>query len=87
MPCVDKRAKICVAGHRGLVGSSIVRQLQRQGYQHLLLQTSDELDLCDQTETRKFFERERPDYIFLAAAKVGGILANNVFVPILFIAI
>jgi len=72
-------AKIFVAGHRGLVGSAIVRNLQAAGYQHLLLRTHAELDLTDENATRVFFEVDKPDYVFLAAAKVGGIVANNSF--------
>ena len=72
-------AKVYVAGHRGLVGSAIVRNLQAAGYQHLLLRTHAELDLTDAHATRAFFDAEKPDYVFLAAAKVGGIVANNSF--------
>jgi GDP-L-fucose synthase len=72
-------SKIYVAGHRGLVGSSIVRCLRASGYHHLLLRTSDELDLRDQSAVHAFFQQEKPDYVFLAAAKVGGILANNTY--------
>lgn len=74
---MDKDAKIHVAGHRGLVGSAIVRRLRKEGYQNLLLRTSSELDLRDQAATARFFAEERPEYVFLAAAKVGGIAANN----------
>ncbi|HJV65063.1 MAG TPA: GDP-L-fucose synthase [Geomonas sp.] len=74
---MDKGAKIYVAGHRGLVGSGIVRELERQGYRNLLLKSSAELDLRDQGATAAFFKAERPQYVFLAAAKVGGIVANN----------
>ncbi len=74
---MEKHAKIYVAGHRGLVGSAIVRALQAQGYDNLLLRTHAELDLMEQAPVRAFMETERPDYIFLAAAKVGGIHANN----------
>jgi GDP-L-fucose synthase len=70
-------AKIFVAGHRGLVGSALVRQLRAAGHQHLLLRTHDELDLTDARATADFFARERPEYVFLAAARVGGILANQ----------
>lgn len=70
-------AKIFVAGHRGLVGAAVVRALRAAGYENLLLRTHEELDLCEQMAVRKFFERERPEYVFLAAAKVGGILANS----------
>ena len=74
---MDKKARIYVAGHRGLAGSAIVRQLQQKGCGNLLLRTHAELELTDQAAVRDFFERERPDYVFLAAAKVGGIVANN----------
>ncbi len=74
---MDKHAKIYVAGHRGLVGSAIVRHLRNEGYENLLLRTSRELDLRDQAATAAFFAEERPEYVFLAAAKVGGINANN----------
>ncbi|MGC4057574.1 MAG: GDP-L-fucose synthase [Chitinophagaceae bacterium] len=69
--------KIYVAGHRGMVGSAILRNLEKAGFSNLVLRTSSELDLRDQAAVRSFFEEERPDYVFLAAAKVGGILANN----------
>jgi len=71
--------KIYVAGHRGLVGSAIVRQLQAAGYANLLLRTHAELDLTDATATAAFFAQEKPSHVFLAAARVGGILANNEF--------
>jgi GDP-L-fucose synthase len=74
---MDKGAKIFVAGHRGLVGSAIVRQLEREGYTNLIVRSSAELDLRDQAATRSFFEEQRPAYVFLAAAKVGGIVANS----------
>lgn len=74
---MEKNAKIYVAGHRGLVGSAIVRELGRQGYERLVLRKSSELDLRNQAATAAFFEAERPDYVLLAAAKVGGIVANN----------
>ena len=70
-------AKIYIAGHRGLVGSAIVRRLQSAGYSKLLLRTHAELDLIDTQATQAFFQAEQPDYVFLAAAKVGGIVANN----------
>lgn len=76
---MDKNAKIYIAGHRGLVGSAIVRNLQAKGYTNLLTRTHAELDLIDQKATDAFFAEEKPDYIFLAAAKVGGILANNLY--------
>jgi GDP-L-fucose synthase len=74
---MDKGAKIYVAGHRGLVGSAIVRLLEREGYRNLVLRKSAELDLRDQAATLSFFQQERPEYVFLAAAKVGGIVANS----------
>lgn len=70
-------AKIYVAGHRGMVGSAIVRELQRQGYTNIITRTHAELDLCRQDAVEKFFAEERPEYVFLAAAKVGGIIANQ----------
>lgn len=74
---MDKNAKIYVAGHRGLVGSAIVRNLQSKGYTNIIGRTHRELDLLNQAAVREFFEKERPDYVVLAAAKVGGINANN----------
>ncbi|MEA2109534.1 MAG: NAD-dependent epimerase/dehydratase family protein, partial [Pseudomonadota bacterium] len=74
---MEKNAKIYVAGHRGMVGSAIVRRLRKDGYDNLLLKTSAELDLTDQQATAVFFAAEQPEYVFLAAAKVGGIHANN----------
>lgn len=79
MQFMDKNAKIDVAGHRGLVGSAIVRNLTEAGYTNLLLRTHAELDLTHQVATAAYFETEKPDDVFLAAAKVGGILANNVY--------
>ena len=76
---MDTGSRIYVAGHRGLVGSAITRALRAQGYENLVLRTSSELDLRNQADVRAFFESERPDYVFLAAAKVGGILANNTY--------
>lgn len=76
---MEKDAKIYVAGHRGLVGSAIVRKLKEEGYTNIVTRTHSELDLTDQRATREFFEKERPDYVFLAAAKVGGILANDTY--------
>jgi len=72
-------SKIYVAGHRGLVGSALVRQLNAKGYRNILARTHAELDLTDQAAVRGFFAREKPDYVFLAAAKVGGIHANNTY--------
>ena len=72
-------SKIYVAGHRGLVGSAILRTLKKQGYKNIVKRTSKQLDLRFETATRRFFEKERPEYVFPAAAKVGGILANDSF--------
>lgn len=74
---MEKNAKIYVAGHRGMVGSAIVRALKSQGYTNIITRTSKELDLRRQIDVEEFFAKEKPDYVFLAAAKVGGILANN----------
>lgn len=76
---MEKSAKIYVAGHRGMVGSAIVRKLESEGYAHFALRSSRELDLRNQAEVNDFFHRERPEYVFLAAAKVGGIFANNTY--------
>lgn len=81
---MNKDARIYVAGHRGLVGSAIVRRLQAEGYSNLLLQSRAELDLRSQPAVERFFATERPEYVFLAAAKVGGIHANNSY-PVDFI--
>jgi GDP-L-fucose synthase len=74
---MDIKSKIYVAGHRGMVGSAIVRDLQSKGYSNLVLRTSKELDLRNQNAVNNFFSLEKPEYVFLAAAKVGGIYANN----------
>ncbi len=74
---MDKEAKIYVAGHRGMVGSAILRALKKQGYQNVITRTHKELDLCRQQEVEEFFSEEKPEYVFLAAAKVGGIVANQ----------
>jgi GDP-L-fucose synthase len=74
---MDKHAKIYVAGHRGLVGSALMRNLERRGYDNFVTRTHAQLDLTHQAEVEAFFELEKPDYVFLAAAKVGGIHANN----------
>jgi len=74
---MEKNAKIYVAGHRGLVGSAIVRALKAQGYENIITRTHKELDLIDQKAVAEFFQKEKPDYVFQAAAKVGGILANS----------
>jgi len=76
---MNKNSKIYVAGHKGLVGSAIVRTLQGQGFNNLVLKTHQELDLLDQSAVKKFFEQEKPEYVFLAAAKVGGIMVNKTF--------
>ena len=74
---MEKNAKIFVAGHRGMVGSAIVRELKRQGYTNIITRTHAELDLLRQVDVENFFEAECPEYVFLAAAKVGGIMANQ----------
>lgn len=76
---MNQNDKIYVAGHRGMVGSAITRKLKQEGFTHLVERTSKELDLRDQAAVHAFFEKERPDHVFLAAAKVGGILANNTY--------
>lgn len=76
---MEKEAKIYVAGHRGMVGSAIVRELQNNGYHNIVTKTSKELDLRSQDAVRSFYETENPQYVFVAAAKVGGIHANNVY--------
>ncbi|KAF2958586.1 GDP-fucose synthetase [Thermotoga sp. Ku-13t] len=76
---MKKDSRIYVAGHKGMVGSAIVRKLKEKGYTNIIVRTHQELDLTDQRAVREFFEQERPEYIFLAAAKVGGILANMTY--------
>jgi GDP-L-fucose synthase len=76
---MEKSSKIFVAGHRGMVGSAIVRKLEQEGFINIITRTSAELDLRNQEAVHIFFEKEKPDYVFLAAAKVGGILANNTY--------
>jgi GDP-L-fucose synthase len=76
---MEKENKIYIAGHRGMVGSAIVRKLEKEGYRNLVVRTSDELDLVNQQAVESFFKEEKPDYVFLAAARVGGIMANNSF--------
>ncbi|MBP5710459.1 MAG: GDP-L-fucose synthase [Bacteroidales bacterium] len=76
---MEKNAKIYVAGHHGLVGSAIMRSLQNNGYENIIVRTHQELDLRNQISVNRFFEEEKPEYVFLAAAKVGGILANNTY--------
>ena len=76
---MENNAKIYIAGHRGMVGSAIYRKLEKEGYTNLITRTSAELDLRDQEAVTEFFTTEKPDYVFLAAAKVGGIVANNTY--------
>ncbi|MFV0329790.1 MAG: GDP-L-fucose synthase family protein [Dysgonomonas sp.] len=76
---IDKSAKIYIAGHRGLVGSAILKSLEDKGYSNFVLRTHAELDLTDQRAVSEFFAKEKPEYVFLAAAKVGGIVANNTY--------
>lgn len=76
---MEKNARIYVAGHRGMVGSALLRELRRRGYAHLITRTSAQLDLRNQAAVGRFFAEEKPDYVLLAAAKVGGIHANNTF--------
>jgi GDP-L-fucose synthase len=76
---MEKNAKIYVAGHRGMVGSAIIRKLKEEGFENIIFRTSSELDLRNQQAVSDFFQKEKPDYVFLAAAKVGGILANNTY--------
>lgn len=76
---MNKNSKIYIAGHNGLVGSAIIRRLQKDGYTNLLLRTHKELELADQRAVAEFFAKEKPEYVFLAAAKVGGIMANQTY--------
>lgn len=76
---MNKQDKIYLAGHKGLVGSAILRKLQREGYTNIITKNRDELDLCNQAQVVAFFKSEKPDYVFLAAAKVGGIMANSTY--------
>ncbi|UOE48186.1 GDP-L-fucose synthase [Mucilaginibacter sp. SMC90] len=76
---MDKSAKIYIAGHRGMVGSAIQRKLLKEGFDNIITRTSSDLDLRDQQQVVEFFKEEKPDYVFLAAAKVGGIVANNTY--------
>ncbi len=76
---MEKKSKIYVAGHRGMVGSAIVRRLNADGYNNIITRTSSNLDLRNQSSVKDFFETEKPEYVFLAAAKVGGIVANNIY--------
>lgn len=76
---MEKQKKIYIAGHRGMVGSAIHRKLKEEGFNNIIVSTSDKLDLRDQQQVAAFFAAEKPDYVFLAAAKVGGIVANNTY--------
>ncbi|WP_298693185.1 GDP-L-fucose synthase [uncultured Sulfuricurvum sp.] len=76
---MEQNSKIYIAGHRGLVGSAIVENLREKGYTNIVVRTHHELDLCDQQAVSAFFSTEKPEYVFLAAAKVGGIIANNTY--------
>jgi NAD dependent epimerase/dehydratase family. len=76
---MEKNAKIFVAGHRGLVGSAILNNLKKKGYTNFVLRTHKELDLCNQAAVTEFFDQEKPEYVFLAAAHVGGIVANSLY--------
>ena len=76
---MNKAAKIYIAGHRGLVGSAILKNLQNKGYSNLVTRTHKELDLVDTASVAEFFAKEQPEYVYLAAAKVGGIIANNTY--------
>src|SRR5690242_15109047 len=76
---MDKQSKIFVAGHRGMVGSAIVRRLKQEGYSNIIVRSSRDLDLREQEAVKGFFSIEKPEYVFLAAAKVGGIMANNTY--------
>ena len=76
---MNPKDKVYIAGHRGLVGSAIFRQLESRGFTNLLMRTHEELDLTNQAHVKNFFQQEEPDYVILAAAKVGGIHANNTY--------
>ena len=76
---MNKNSKIYIAGHRGLVGSALLENLQQKGYTNIVTRTHKELDLTNQSKVAEFFKSEEPEYVFLAAAKVGGIVANNVY--------
>ncbi len=76
---MEKNSRVYIAGHRGLVGSAIVRNLEAKGFTNIITRTHKELDLTNQADVRRFFEEEKPEYVFLAAAKVGGIHANNTY--------
>ena len=76
---MDLHSKIYIAGHKGMVGSAILRNLQKKGFSNFVFKPSSELDLRNQAAVNSFFEKEKPEYVFIAAAKVGGIQANNVY--------
>lgn len=76
---MEKDSKIYIAGHKGLVGSAILKKLQNEGYKNIIYKTSSELNLIEQTAVADFFEKEKPEYVFLAAGRVGGIIANNTY--------
>lgn len=76
---MEKKSKIYIAGHNGMVGSAIIRSLEKEGFNNFVYRTSKELDLRNQAQVESFFEKEKPEYVFLAAAKVGGIYANNTY--------
>lgn len=76
---LEKGAKIYIAGHRGMVGSAILRKLKSEGFTSLITRTSEDLDLRDDKQVAAFFDTEKPEYVFLAAAKVGGIIANKTY--------
>lgn len=76
---MNKNSKIFIAGHKGLVGSAILKLLKKKGFDNIIIKDKEELNLLDSTSVRKFFEKEKPEYVFLAAAKVGGIVANNTY--------
>src|SRR5580698_924346 len=84
MSSMDKASRVYIAGHRGLVGGAIYRKLVKDGYENLILRDRADLDLTDSAQVNAFFAAERPEYVFLAAARVGGILANSTF-PVEFI--
>ena len=76
---LDRNAKVYIAGHNGLVGSALLRRFRKEGFNNIVFRTSKELNLICQADVEKFFEQEKPDYVLLAAAKVGGILANSTY--------
>ena len=76
---LNKNSKIYIAGHNGMVGSAILRLLRFEGFSNIVIASSSELDLRNQNQVKEFFEKEKPNYVFLAAAKVGGILANSTY--------